>query len=60
MGRTPLMWSITEFAETAIPQLILNGADINATDIDLNTPLHLAVAMENEETVRLLIKKGEK
>ena len=38
--------------------LIQRGADLNAQDKDLKSPLHLASSEWNAETVQLLIREG--
>ncbi|MGB4545415.1 MAG: ankyrin repeat domain-containing protein, partial [Smithellaceae bacterium] len=39
-------------------ELIRSGAAVNITDLDGNTPLHLAARSSPDRVIRLLIKKG--
>lgn len=43
---------------THIIDYINNGADVNATDYDLETPLQIAIINENEKIAKLLIEYG--
>uniref|UniRef100_A0A0R3RW21 Neurogenic locus Notch protein n=1 Tax=Elaeophora elaphi TaxID=1147741 RepID=A0A0R3RW21_9BILA len=39
----------------AVSFLVLNGADVNCSDLDNNTPLHHAVIVNNDQIIRLLL-----
>jgi ankyrin repeat protein len=38
--------------------LITYGADVNATNINFETPLHLAAAVNDREIYRILVESG--
>jgi ankyrin repeat protein len=55
---TLLCWNIKGNHRKAAELLIEKGADVNAVDALLNTPLHLAALVDNREVAELLIEKG--
>lgn len=57
-GNTFLIFAVQCSFIEIIKYLIHKGADINARNLDLNTPLHVALIFKNFEIVDLLIKNG--
>jgi len=53
---TSLMHAITNNNETIIKHLLEKHYDFNTTDVEGNTPLHLAVLNENEYSIKMLLK----
>ncbi len=55
VGATPLHLT----SDPEIAQILLDaGVDPNAQDVNVNTPLHLAVKGRHKEVVRLILEKG--
>ena len=52
--------SILKNDNELIKELIKQGANVNAKDLDGNTPLHFASCHNNPEIIKLLIEKGAK
>ena len=59
-GWTPLFVAVGEGYKKIIELLIANGADVNAKDDVGDTPLDMAIGLEQPETVDLLRKHGGK
>ncbi|GHU26376.1 hypothetical protein FACS1894152_0860 [Bacilli bacterium] len=57
-NRTILMLAIENSNYIICRYLIYSGASINRRDLDLNTPLHTAVNLNETEIVKLLIENG--
>ena len=57
-GRTALEWAAARGDERAITMLLSYGADPNAMDLKLNTPLTLAANQNHAVSVRLLLEAG--
>ena len=57
-GNTFLIFAVQCSLIEIIKYLIHKGADINARNLDLNTPLHIALIFKNFEVVDILIKNG--
>ncbi|MDE2462545.1 MAG: ankyrin repeat domain-containing protein [Alphaproteobacteria bacterium] len=58
-GLTPLHYAATRCTDEPIPSLLIQfGANPNALDRSLRTPLHLAVIFRNASVVRLLVANG--
>ena len=58
-GQTPLMIALeNSFTLKTISELIDLGCDVNAQDLDGNTPLHSSVLFENESAFKELLSKG--
>lgn len=53
-----MIYSASQGDIAEIKRLISYGADVNATDYDGRTPLHLAAAEGKTETVRFLLERG--
>jgi predicted component of type VI protein secretion system len=56
--RTLLHWAAFEGQKGAAELLLENGADVNAKDINKDTPLHLAAFRGSKEVVDLLLAHG--
>lgn len=54
-GCTPLMLSITEGHLKTTIILLENGADITCSDIELNSPLSIAILNGQEDIIPLLL-----
>ena len=59
-GMTPLIVAVGEGYKKIIELLIANGADVNAKDDVGDTPLDMAIGLEQPETADLLRKHGGK
>ena len=59
-GWTPLFVAVGDGYKKIIELLIANGADVNAKDDVGDTPLDMAIGLEQPETVDLLRKHGGK
>ncbi len=59
-GWTPLFAAVGDGYKKIIELLIANGADVNAKDDVGDTPLDMAIGLEQQETVDLLRKHGGK
>ena len=59
-GWTPLFVAVGEGYKKIIELLIANGADVNAKDDVGDTPLDMAIGLEQPETADLLRKHGGK
>ena len=59
-GWTPLFVAVGEGYKKIIELLIANGADVNAKDGGGDTPLDMAIGLEQPETADLLRKHGGK
>ena len=58
-GQTPLMIAVDySFSEETIKKLIDLGCDVNARDVDGNTPMHTAAYCENFEAFKCLFENG--
>ena len=58
-GQTPLMIAIDySFSQETIQKLIDLGCDVNAKDVDGNTPMHTAAYTENFEAFKCLLDNG--
>lgn len=58
-GDTPLLIAVADCQNVEIIKLLLNaGADVNARNEDLMTPLMASVSNKNAEVVSLMIKAG--
>ena len=57
-GRTALEWAAARGDDRAIAILLSYGADPNAMDLKLNTPLTLAANQSHAVCVRLLLEAG--
>ncbi|OWF50444.1 acyl-CoA-binding domain-containing protein 6-like [Mizuhopecten yessoensis] len=57
-GMTLLHWACDRGLSDMVDVLIKLKADINAQDLELQTPLHFAVCCEQEEVVRQLLNSG--
>lgn len=57
-GRTALEWAAARGDERAVTMLLSYGADPNAMDLKLNTPLTLAANQNHAICVRLLLEAG--
>ena len=57
-GWTPLFVAVGDGYKKIIELLIANGADVNAKDDVGDTPLDMAIGLEQPETVDLLRKHG--
>eukprot|EP00833_Pecoramyces_ruminatium_P012758 jgi/Orpsp1_1/1186790/evm.model.d7180000053329.1 len=55
-GRTPLHFACSSGYEKVAELLIHGGANVNAIDLNHNTPLHLSVISNNYTCVALLLK----
>lgn len=58
LGMTALQWAIDSGAEKVVEWLIKEGANVNATDPEGNTPLHFAAYCGRESSARLLVAAG--
>ncbi len=58
--RTPLMAAVLGNDLSAAAKLIVDGADVNATDTDHTSALRLAVVASRTEIVELLLYRGAK
>jgi hypothetical protein len=56
--RTELWRAVQQRDRERVQQLLDLGAEVNAADIDGETPLHCAVRMGLKETVRQLLERG--
>ena len=58
-GQTPLMIAIdNSFSLSTISQLIELGCDVNAQDVDGNTPLHSSMYIDNQPAFEILLSQG--
>ena len=57
-AQTPLHIAIYQRYNTVIPLLIASGSDVNAVDGNQNTPLQIAIKINNLEAVKLLRESG--
>jgi ankyrin repeat protein len=59
LGQTPLIVAVNHSQLEIAKLLLANGADVNASDPSMHTPLILAMSVYNhDKMVRLLIAKG--
>ena len=58
IGGTPLYGAVAFGNKEIVELLIANGADVNAKDDVGDTPLDMAIGLEQPETVDLLRKHG--
>jgi hypothetical protein len=57
-GRTLLSFAIEKQKYILVRYLIYNGASINKTDGNLNTPLHISIINQNKDITKLLVENG--
>lgn len=56
--RSELWWAANEGALDAVQDLLAQGADPNATDVDGETPLHAAARLGDSDIVAVLLAHG--
>ncbi|KAG9283234.1 transient receptor potential cation channel subfamily A member 1 isoform X1 [Astyanax mexicanus] len=54
-GRTPLHWAVEKNQEGSCSLLLELGADPNILNLSLTAPLHLAISLEHNNLVQLLL-----
>ncbi|GBG58901.1 hypothetical protein CBR_g24252 [Chara braunii] len=57
---THLLFRASKGDVAGINELLLKGADVNATDYDLRSALHLAASENRVEAVKMLLERGAK
>jgi len=55
-GRTPLHWAALYGNKDVVELLLAKGANVNATDNDRMTPLHLVAKNDQKETAKLMLE----
>ena len=58
-GRTPLHWAALYGNNGVVKLLLTKGANVNATDNDRMTPLHLVAKNDRKETARLTLETAK-